>query len=457
MLNIIFIMKKAKVLIVYAHPFYIENQTQNRDKLPLGPLYALAAAKRANPQAVKFVDMTLVDPYYNFREEIALFQPDIVAIGIHSAAVFPLTCELAKEIKTENHRCIVVVGGLFASGQTEECLKEWNIDYVLKGEVDESLTQFIQCFQAEKTFNVPGLFARKPEGNGILEIAPVTFPDLNNLSRIPEPGYDISAYTLWDPYLKGKALNISSMRGCPYNCAYCCYRIIGSKKRRVRDGALLINDLKTLTQEYQIIRYNFVDDNFLCSLPRAKEVCNGIKDDGLIWRCQCRIDSFKPDSLADYAGMMSESGCHLISFGIESGDEELLKKINKPTDLSWARKVCAELKKYGIKVRIYLIVGLPYQTVESIELSKQFLRDIEPDYVSIETFVPHKGSIIGDDPEKWGVYWETDVLEEKIQRLDWLNNEANKLLRPCIHTKWMDSETIKLKREELLQEWPLPV
>ena len=95
--------------------------------------------------------------------------------------------------------------------------------------------------------------------------------------------------------------------------------------------------------------------------------------------------------------------------------------------------------------------------MESIELSKQFLRDVDPDYVSIETFVPHKGSIIGDDPEGWGVYWETDVLEKKIQRLDWITDEANKTLRPCIHTKWLDSKTIKLQRDEFLKEWPLPV
>lgn len=450
-------MKKTNVLLVYVHPYYIKDQTQNKDKIPLGSLYVLAAIKRANPSDVKFVDMTLVDPDYSFEKEIALFKPDIVALGIHSAAVFPLTCKLAKEVKEYSDKCIVLAGGLFASGQSEECLKEINIDYVLKGEADDSMTQFVKCVMEDKEIKVPGLLIRNKNGQGIQELAPVSFPDLNTLPRIPEPGYDISSYTLWDPYLKGKALTIASMRGCPYNCAYCCYRIIGSKKRRVRNGELLLNDIKTLTKEYGITRYNFVDDNFLCSDQRIREFCDGVKKDDLMWRCQSRIDSFKPDNLSDYAKMMAESGCKIVSFGIESGDEELLKKINKPTDLTWARKVCHELKKHGIKERIYIIVGLPYQTLESIELSKRFLRDVDPEYVSIETFVPHKGSIIGDDPEKWGVYWETDVLEKKIQRLDWITDEANKTLRPCIHTKWLDSQTIKLQRDEFLQEWPLPV
>ena len=449
-------MPLIKVLIISAYPFETPIKTDCADRLPLGPLYALAAAKCAGPLDVKFIDLSIATTDFDLKKELEKFTPGLAAIGIHSAFVFPLACRLAVQIKDYNPDTIIIAGGIFPSSQPDLCLIGTRFDYVLQGEVDESLPLLIEGIQNERELATPGLIVKNPGGTGVNYLCPLGFPDLNKLPRIPEQGFEIGPYSLIDPLIsfREKTLNISSARGCPYKCAFCCYRIIGNGRRRVRNAVLLAKDLNSLSLEYGIRQFNFVDDNFLCSIQRVVAFCKLIANNNFLWRCQARIDSFKTKNLSFLGDLLYKSGCRLISFGIESGDAELLKKIHKPIDLIWAKHVCKTLMGIGIGVRVYVIVGLPYQTFDSIEQTKQFLRQVNPTNVSVEIFVPHRGSLIGDNPGSWGVEWETANIESRIQRLDWLVDSTESKVQPCIHTKWLSAREIGNARDDIQKEWP---
>jgi anaerobic magnesium-protoporphyrin IX monomethyl ester cyclase len=449
-------MRRVSVLIVSVYPYQIQDRTRRTDRLPLGPLYAFAAARRAGPFGIAFLDLATVTPEFRFEDKLQEIQPDLVALGIHSTIVLPLAHKLAHQVKLWNPNTVVLAGGVFASSCPRICLGGEGIDYVLQGEVDESLFLLINCMQQERELAVPGLITKNPDGNGILHIAPPSYPDLNKLPRIPQEGFDVSAYSLIDPLIStsDKTLNISSGRGCPHSCAYCCYSVVGNRRRRLRAPILLAEDLRSLAAEYGIRQFNFVDDSFLCAIERTKVFCERILDSGFLWRCQSRTDDFKRSSLSDIVRLLRKSGCRLVSFGIESGDPEVLKRVNKPLDLEWAKLVCHTLMTAGISVRVYVMLGLPYQTLESVEKTKRFLREVDPSSVSVEVFVPHPGSLIGDRPQDWGITWQKDSMEARIQRLDWLFDSPNVKVEPCINTNWMSMQEIVASRDDLLREWP---
>jgi radical SAM superfamily enzyme YgiQ (UPF0313 family) len=446
-------MRKINILIVSAHPYKMRNRIEVSHRLPLGPLYALAAAKRADPNSIKFIDLSLAPPDFSFNNEIQNLSPDLVAVGIHSSASFPIACEIVSQAKSFNQDIITLAGGMFPSGQYQLCFSKSKFDYVLKGEVDDSLTIFINHIQNQKPLSVPGLVCKVDPSDSNTTLS---YPDLNILPRIPDTDFDISQYSLIDPLVSstGKTMNISSARGCPHKCAFCCYSVVGNRKRRIRNANLLINDIHSLAAEYGISQFNFVDDDFLCSKDRAIKFSNVLSHNNFLWRCQSRTDSFSPDNLKDLAKRIYKAGCRLISFGIESGDPYLLRKINKPLDLDWARYVCRTLIDVGIAIRAYIMVGLPYQTLKSVEKTVKYLRVLNPNNVSVELFVPHPGSEIGNNLEKWGIEWITDNIQDRIQRLDWLVNHSKSNVEPCINTKWMTSSEISFARDMIQDDWP---
>jgi radical SAM superfamily enzyme YgiQ (UPF0313 family) len=205
--------------------------------------------------------------------------------------------------------------------------------------------------------------------------------------------------------------------------------------------------------EYGVRHFNFVDDDFGCIPARTAALMSRLYGRGFEYRCQMRVDSFPVTDTLPWARALYASGCRLASLGIESGDEEVLGRVRKPLNLSWAERVCRSLKDAGIRVRVYIIIGLPYQTVRSVEKTKAFLRRVQPSSVSVELFVPHIGSPIGDDPEQWGVRWLVSSLAERVQRLDWLQDQADVRPKACIETNWMSAEEITRARDEIVAEW----
>jgi len=112
------------------------------------------------------------------------------------------------------------------------------------------------------------------------------------------------------------------------------------------------------------------------------------KNYDLIWTCNGRASNVNPLLLE----LMKKAGCYSITYGIESGDEEILKKIKKPITLDSARHAVEQTKKAGLQVVLNFMIGLPYDTYETIEKTIDFAIELEPDYVYFGFATPFPGT-----------------------------------------------------------------
>ncbi|MES9929015.1 MAG: radical SAM protein, partial [Candidatus Thiodiazotropha sp. 6PDIVS] len=143
---------------------------------------------------------------------------------------------------------------------------------------------------------------------------------------------------------------------------------------------------------YGIRHVMFVDDLFLASRKRASEFCRILIKEGLnmTWSCTSRVDTVHEDVLA----LMKKAGCWEISFGLESGSQEMLEKMMKSAKVKDSERAVQMTAAAGIRTKGLFMLGYPGETTESIEETKQFVRNIPMTIMNLTKFTPYPGSPI---------------------------------------------------------------
>jgi len=131
----------------------------------------------------------------------------------------------------------------------------------------------------------------------------------------------------------------------------------------------------------------------------VRNICASIQDLGITYRCSARSDVITEEKCV----MLKKSGCVEVALGIETADDSVLKKNHKLETVGQNRTAISALKKYGIAVRAYFMVGLPGETKETLEKTKRFILETRPEKWIVSLFVPYPGSAIWEGPEKYGV------------------------------------------------------
>jgi len=224
---------------------------------------------------------------------------------------------------------------------------------------------------------------------------------LVDLDKLPLPARHLVDLREYTPEMEGKATTIFTSRGCPYNCAFCA-KLTGNRVR-FRSIDKVIEELLLLINQYGYTNIIFEDDNFCLKHDRVRTICKEIierKLDINIRICP-RADSVN-NNLLD---LLHKAGITEISFGIESGSQTMLNNMQKGTNIQTFKKAIHASKEVGMLVKIYLIVGFPGETEETLEETKQFVRDTQADKWLLQTFVPYPGTDVWNNPSKYQVTW----------------------------------------------------
>jgi len=224
-------------------------------------------------------------------------------------------------------------------------------------------------------------------------------------------------------------------RGCRYKCAFCTS---GSEKFFEQ------YDLKRIEKELEqclslgLNDIRISDDNLVSNRGRLSNLCNLFKEAGIRWRGSIRV---VPSSVEMYR-MMKESGCKELSFGIESGDQEVLDLMNKGIKMANNIKAIQNAKEVGILTRALMMMGTPGETRETLYANMGFVELVEPDMVSLKIFVPYPGTDIYHNPEKYKckVHLPLEEVNNSAYRPDESKAVAN-----------IDSE--ELYQEELTEQF----
>jgi len=195
------------------------------------------------------------------------------------------------------------------------------------------------------------------------------------------------------------ATTIITSRGCPYRCAFCCKTRV-TEGVRYRSPPNILAELLAVRDSYGVRHFRIVDDAVTIDRWRAMELFEMMVGEDLCFTTILRADSIRdPQMLAH----LHRGGVRFCSFGAESGDQGILDRINKRESVEEITRVIGWCRDAGIKTKVFLIFGLPGETLETVEATKRFMRQARPDSYTLSSFQPLPGSAIYDRPGEYGL------------------------------------------------------
>ncbi|MDD5355428.1 MAG: radical SAM protein [Candidatus Omnitrophica bacterium] len=206
---------------------------------------------------------------------------------------------------------------------------------------------------------------------------------MKSLDELPPPRWENLGGYFWDSTYREKKefIDIAGMRGCPYGCKFCKSSL--SRKVLLHSPAYLLEQIKVLNRDFGYTDFFIRDAGYFDDDLRCQQLCEGLKQiKGIIWKCNARVDNMKLDKLKT----MKEAGCSLISYGVESGNEEVLREINKGINRKTIIDTVAATRKAGIRVATYFIIGLPQERFLKRIKSMFFAKTLNPDILYISQY-----------------------------------------------------------------------
>ncbi|TAN01836.1 MAG: B12-binding domain-containing radical SAM protein [Chitinophagaceae bacterium] len=324
------------------------------------------------------------DPYNKIKSYIATGQFPYVGFtvmpGPQLKQAIPFTIKLKKEFPT----IMMIWGGYFASNQYKTVINSDYVDFVIYGPGDHAFPQLIDAIENNTSYETIKNLVYKKNGK-IIKNPKENLIDQDTLPDLPydklDKFYTVDKY-LGKTCLGKKTFSYHSSVGCPFTCSFCGVVPIYEARWKGKSAQKIYNDIKYIKDKWHADAVEFYDNNFFVSEKRVVEFCNLIKKEKMTWWGEGRIDTisnFNDETLS----LMNEAGCKMIFFGAESGNDDLLKQMNKggkqtsEVIKSFAKKI----KKTGIIPEYSFVLGLPADTeqkvMEQIDSDIQFIKEIK--------------------------------------------------------------------------------
>ena len=417
------------------NPFYPISETPSP---PLGLAFLAAALERAGVE-VKILDL-VVFPYSKNMLETVLkgFLPHIVGITAVTMT-FDNAISAIKDVKSIDPEIITVIGGphvTFCAGDTMNSFPA--LDCIVLGEGEETIVDLARAVDEGHDWgNIKGLVYR----NGS-EIQSTGFkPPGIDMDSLPVPARHLL------PLGRYRALempvSMTTSRGCPFKCIFCVGRkMVGAKVRYLSPGKV-VDELEYLST-LNFDQINIADDIFTASKRHCLAVCNEIMRRKIKtkWSAFARVDTVSREVLE----RMKEAGCCVVSFGVETGNRDILKTIKKGITLEQviaAVKMCID---FEITPHASFILGLPGETPETLKETVAFGEKLKGMGVShgFHLLAPFPGTEIREQSTRFDI---------KILTSDWREYHANRAIveTPSVNRKTLDEIVIEWESE--FNEW----
>ncbi|GEM_PF-116840 len=339
---------------------------------PLG-LAMIAGVLEKNGYIVKIIDGQLDNLSVEaLQKKLIDLKPEIVGITGTTWNRFD-SFETANTAKKALPKSTVVYGGPHATFTAEDTLKNISsIDVIVRGEGEVTFLELVRAIETKTGFeNVAGISYRK-EGEIFHND---NRPLIGNIDTLPWPARHLVDMKKYGNNLFGiPAITVISSRGCPMKCVFCSAGVMWGTKYRCRTPENVADEIEYLKREYGIKAIWFFDD----TLNLNRKHINGLIEEfnrrrlNISWYCGIRLDIVDRELLKN----MRKSGCIHIAFGVESGSQKVLDKINKKINLSQLDSVVKWSKEFGIYTKAFFMFGLPEETyqdaMKTVELIKKY-------------------------------------------------------------------------------------
>jgi anaerobic magnesium-protoporphyrin IX monomethyl ester cyclase len=315
-----------------------------------------------------------------YRAILNDFNPDVVGISVLSVK-FQSASKIARICKEFNMNIPVIAGADHPTVFPSETLKDPNIDFVVRGEGEVTILELIaQIEKGGELAAIPGVSYK--EGNEIKHNIERILID--KLDDIPHPA--LEALMNFKTYRPQDLGAIMASRGCPFACTFCGVFNLWTRKVRYRSPESVLAEIKWLHENYGVNYISFRDASFTLRKDLVQALCEGIIQAGwdIQWECITRPDLLDNDLLT----LMKKSGCVTIRIGIESGSEEILRHMRKEIDLDRVRAAARLLNQHNFYWSAYFLFGYPLETKNTIKQTLDFIKEINPPFVTLSRFAP---------------------------------------------------------------------
>lgn len=361
------------------------------EAIPLGFGY-LAAIARKHGAEVKIIDATA--PYAQYTEEDILrickdYQPDAIGIVFMTSHIYK-SYDLARKLKPLH---IPLIGGGYHASKFPEEILARDVDIVMRGETDITITELMEYLRGEKQLaEIKGI---SYHANGSIIHNPLQ-EKIRDLDTIPLPdreAFNLKDFARSEKEIKNVMSTLITSRGCPYECTFCASQSSGY---RFRSAANIIGEIREIKARYGTSNFYLIDDTINVHRKRLLELCDALKKENIIWRCNARFDLMDEELLQ----AMKAAGCQHISFGVESGDAEVLKRMKKKLTPEEIRKKAKLVHDVGIGQTVNFMFGFPFEKPENIRNTVKLIKQIEPyvsDFQRAGLLIPFPGTTLYEE------------------------------------------------------------
>lgn len=371
---------------------------------PLGLMYLAASLRHCAEYELALFDEEVLprspSSIFTAAEQIVSIEPDVLCFSAITEQHLILS-ELIHQCRIlSGKRILVIVGGPHATLATESCALTLGAEMVIRGPGDGLLGRVLSA--------LPDDLEQLPEFQEGCRVINASHGKTVNmdLSDFPPDRECIDLKDYQYPF------TLMTARGCSGKCMFCSSPVINSGRVYYRSIDSISCEVALLARELAARRIAILDDSFTQSENRLTALCDILKDSGINWFCESRLDCVDEQKLE----MMRESGCSEMQFGIECFDQSTLDRIGKTIR---AESILGTLEKaadLGIKVAVSLMIGLPGDTVHSVKERISVatnLTDVGVSVAEFGLFRPFPGTAIYDHSEEFGYgdvsdWWEHD-------------------------------------------------
>lgn len=382
--------KRGKILLIYPPSPVINRedrcQQPTKELLVIPPLpptdlmYLASVAEECGYEA-------MIRDYSqggDFIKDLRTFEPDFLLANI-ATPTFKSDINAIKQAKELMPKLQVIVKGApFLTYNTNAIYENPFLDYVIMGEAELTLKDILSGIPNPEILGICYRENFQPVKNE-------QRPFIENLDILPFPArhlVDNSIYRRPDNNKVQAVIKVS--RGCPYHCFFCLATPVSGAKVRVRSAENIIAEIKECVENYNIRDFVFWSDIFNFNRNWTIDLCKKLIESGLniTWSSNTRANTMDDEM----ASLMYKAGCRLVSIGVESGSQKMLDAMGKKTTLSDIRNTVKILKKHKIKIYNYFIIGLPWETEETVEETIRFAIELDSNFISFYTATPLPGT-----------------------------------------------------------------
>ena len=405
----------------------------------LGLAYLAAVSERRGDEVVIFDADVEQQPVAEFIQE---FQPHIVGITANTPQV-KQAWRTAKFIK-EVHDCLVVLGGPHVSVLPEESVSKDPVDIVVIGEGEETwidlsdrLDAYIKVNDSYSTAafmdanvnrlsDCEGITYMTSDGKIHNNPGRIPIPDLDSL---PWPAYHLfkmERYTNLQPATDSvdgaRSFSIMTSRGCPYRCTFCSQSIMPIKWRS-RSPENVLAEWKHLVEDLHAQEIGVLDDSANIRVKRLEELSQLLIDNKLNHVPWIFVNGIRANLASkELLGMLKAAGLKRTAFGVESGDPDILKSVDKKVDLDTIRQAFKNAKEVNLETIGFFIIGLPGETRETMQRTIDFAIELDPLIANFSMMTPYPGTAVYEMVQKQGHMlindWEDYVFFEQQARYE---------------------------------------